>query len=119
MPELQKHMVDQRREAGPARGKATATSPSTRAVGISSSPRYRAAPGSGPRQVLSRHGLIYLLNELGNTLVTLRPEADGTLTKVQSVSTLSSDFTDDSHTAYLDISRDGRHLYVSNRVTTP
>ena len=76
---------------------------------------YRAAPGSGPRHVLSRHGLIYLLNELGNTLVTLRPEADGTLTKVQSVSALPSDFTGDSHTAHLDISRDGRHLYVSNR----
>jgi 6-phosphogluconolactonase len=76
---------------------------------------YRAVPGSGPRHVLSRHGLIYLLNELGDTLVTLRPEADGTLTEVQSVSTLPSDFTGDSHTAHLDMSRDGRHLYVSNR----
>jgi len=76
---------------------------------------YRAAPGSGPRHVLSRHGLIYLLNELGNTLVVLRPEADGTLTEIQSVSTLPSDFTGDSHTAHLDMSRDGRHLYVSNR----
>jgi 6-phosphogluconolactonase len=76
---------------------------------------YRAAPGSGPRHVLSRHGLIYLLNELGNTLVVLRLEGDGTLTEVQSVSTLPSDFTGDSHTAHLDMSRDGRHLYASNR----
>ena len=57
---------------------------------------YRAAPGSGPRHLLSRHGLIYLLNELGNTLVALRPEGDGTLTEVQSVSTLPSDFSGDT-----------------------
>ena len=34
---------------------------------------------------------------------------------VQSVSTLPSDFTGDSHTAHPGMSRDGRHLYVSNR----
>jgi 6-phosphogluconolactonase len=76
---------------------------------------YRAAPGSGPRHVLARHGLIYLLNELDNTLVVLRPEAGGTLTEVQSVSTLPAGFTGDSHTAHLGMSRDGRHLYASNR----
>jgi 6-phosphogluconolactonase len=76
---------------------------------------YRAAAGSGPRHGLSRHGLIYLLNELGNTLVVLRPEAGGTLAEVQSVSTLPPGFTGDSHTAHLGMSRDGRHLYVSNR----
>ncbi len=76
---------------------------------------YRAVPGSGPRHVLARRGLIYLLNELGNTLVVLQPEADGTLTEVQCVSTLPPAFGGDSHAAHLDMSRDGRHLYVSNR----
>ncbi len=76
---------------------------------------YRAAPGSGPRHVLARHGLVYLLNELGNTLAVLRPEAGGMLTEVQSVSTLPPGFTGDSHTAHLGMSQDGRHLYASNR----
>jgi 6-phosphogluconolactonase len=44
-----------------------------------------------------------------------RPNADRTLTEVQYVSTLPADFNGDSHTAHLDMSRDGRHLYVSNR----
>jgi 6-phosphogluconolactonase len=43
------------------------------------------------------------------------PEDDGTLAEVQSVSILPSDFTDDCHTAHHGMSRDGRHLYVSNR----
>jgi 6-phosphogluconolactonase len=47
--------------------------------------------------------------------VVLSPEGDGTLAEVQSVSTLPADFTGDSHTAHLGMSRDGRHLYVSNR----
>lgn len=76
---------------------------------------FRAAPGSGPRHLLARHGLIYLLNELGNTLLVLRPEADGTLTEVQCVSTLPPGYTGDSHTAHLGISAGGRQLYASNR----
>lgn len=47
--------------------------------------------------------------------MVLSPEDDGTLPEVQSVSTLPSDLTGDSHTAHLGMSRDGRHLYVSNR----
>jgi 6-phosphogluconolactonase len=76
---------------------------------------YRAAPGSGPRHLLAQPGLMYLLNELGNTLVVLRPEPGGTLTEVQAVSTLPPGFADDSHTAHLGMSADGRYLYVSNR----
>jgi 6-phosphogluconolactonase (cycloisomerase 2 family) len=35
---------------------------------------------------------MYLLNELGNTLVALQPEPGGTLTEVQAVSTLPPGF---------------------------
>src|SRR4030095_3880190 len=42
----------------------------------------RAACGSGPRHVVVRRGLVYLLNELGNTLVVLRPDEDGTLAEL-------------------------------------
>jgi 6-phosphogluconolactonase len=52
---------------------------------------------------------------LGNTLVVLRPLGDGRLTELQTLSTLPDDFDQFSHTAHLDVSRDGRHLYVSNR----
>ena len=76
---------------------------------------FRAAPGSGPRHVLARNGLIYLLNELGNTLVVLRPGIDGTLTELQTLATLPDGYTEFSHTAHLDMSRDGCRLYVSNR----
>ena len=76
---------------------------------------FRAAPGSGPRHLLARPGRLYLLNELGNTLLALQPEDDGTLTEVQCLSTLPPGYTGDSHTAHLGIGADGRHLYASNR----
>lgn len=76
---------------------------------------FRCEPGSGPRHVLAGHGLLYLLNELGNTLVVLQPQPDGTLIERQLLSTLPDGFSEFSHTAHLDLSRDGRHLYVSNR----
>ncbi len=76
---------------------------------------YRAIAGSGPRHVLFRGSLLYLLNELGSTLIVLRPESNGTLTELQSVSTLPPGFTGDNVTAHLALSRDVRYLYVSNR----
>lgn len=76
---------------------------------------YRAPAGSGPRHLLYRGGLLYLLNELGNTLTVLQPQSRGTLTEVQSVSTLPPGFTGQSQTAHLALSRNGNSLYVSNR----
>ena len=58
---------------------------------------------------------VYLLNELGNTLVVLGPQLDGTLTELQVLSTLPDGFNEFSHTAHLGLSPDGRHLYASNR----
>ena len=75
---------------------------------------YRAAPGSGPRHVVARHVHVYLLNELGNTLVVLKPAGDGTMTEVQTLSTLPDGFDEFSHTAHLEISRDGRRVYFTN-----
>lgn len=76
---------------------------------------FRAAPGSGPRHVVARGDRVYLLNELNNTLVVLRRDPGGMLSELQTVDTLPDDFTDFSHTAHLELSADGRHLYVSNR----
>lgn len=71
-------------------------------------------PGSGPRHV-ERHTslpLLYVLNELGNTVDVLSwPD----LGAVQSVNTLPGDFTAASTTAELQVARDGQWLYASNR----
>lgn len=76
---------------------------------------YHARPGSGPRHVLCREGLVYLLNELGNTLVVLRPGLDGGLREAQVIQTLPDGFAGDSHTAHLAADREGPFLYASNR----
>ncbi|MDE2043463.1 MAG: beta-propeller fold lactonase family protein, partial [Alphaproteobacteria bacterium] len=52
---------------------------------------HRTTPGAGPRHLLFHHGLVYLLNELGNALEVLAPNADGTLTALQKVATMPED----------------------------
>jgi len=72
------------------------------------------APGAGPRHV-DRHPslpLVYLINELGNTIDVL--DAD-LLTVLQSVSTLPADFEGESTTAEIEVSADGRFVFGSNR----
>ena len=71
-------------------------------------------PGSGPRHVELHPSLplLYVLNELGNTVDVLSwPDLEA----VQRIDTLPSEFAGASTTAELQIARDGRWLYVSNR----
>ncbi len=74
------------------------------------------APGAGPRHVESHPTLpiLYLINELGNTINVLGGDA-GALTVQQSVSTLPEDFEGKSTTAEIAVSADGRFVYGSNR----
>lgn len=76
---------------------------------------YRGAPGSGPRHILCHGGLVYLLNELGNTLVVLKADEHGQLHELQVVTTLPAGFAGDSHTAHLAVGPCGRVLLASNR----
>ncbi|MBC2666684.1 beta-propeller fold lactonase family protein [Novosphingobium flavum] len=76
---------------------------------------YRAAPGLGPRHILFHRGLAYLLCELGNRLIVLRPGADGMLQELQGVDTLPDGFTGDSHTAHLAVGPGDDLILVSNR----
>ena len=76
---------------------------------------YRARPGSGPRHILFHRGVAYLLNELGNTLVVLRPCEDGLFAEMQVVETLPADFAGQSHTAHLGIGPSANLLLASNR----
>ena len=71
-------------------------------------------PGSGPRHVELHPSLpcLYVLNELGNTVDVLSwPDLEA----VQRIDTLPSEFAGASTTAELQIARDGRWLYASNR----
>ena len=70
--------------------------------------------GSGPRHVEMHTSLplLYVLNELGNAIDVLSwPD----LGAIQRVNTLPSDFSATSTTAELQLARDGRWLYASNR----
>lgn len=74
-------------------------------------------PGDGPRHMFfhpQKH-MAYILNELSNTITVVEQNRDGTLTPVQRVPTLPSDFHEHSQAAHLYVTADGKHLYASNR----
>jgi 6-phosphogluconolactonase len=72
-------------------------------------------PGSGPRHLaLGAKGLVYVVNEMANTVSVLAPEGAG-LKEVQNVTTLPADFQGQSSTAEIFLHPSGRTLYVSNR----
>lgn len=58
----------------------------------------------------------YLINELDNTIVAYRRNAEsGALDELQVISTLPGDYSGTSYTADIHVSADGRYLYGSNR----
>ena len=77
--------------------------------------RVALAAGSGPRHV-EKHPMLpvlYVLNELGNTIDVLTWPA---LTPaLQRIDTLPPDFAGDNTTAEIQVSADGGTLHVSNR----
>jgi 6-phosphogluconolactonase len=81
-------------------------------------PFAKLTPGSGPRHLTFHPNgkLVYLINELANTITVFDwSAADGTLKEKQSIATLPKDFTGKSYTADLKITPDGKHLYGTNR----
>ena len=73
--------------------------------------------GAGPRHV-ERHPtlpILYVINELGNTINVLERDPDNPMRILQTVSTLPDDCTDSSTTSEIMVSADGRFLYGSNR----
>ncbi len=74
-------------------------------------------PGDGPRHLYFHPELAvtYVLNELSNTVVVAALNPDGRLTERQRLSTLPAGYAQHSQAAHLDVSRDGRYLYASNR----
>jgi 6-phosphogluconolactonase len=76
------------------------------------------APGAGPRHLAFHplRPLVYVVNELGNTVTAFAWEAlRGALRETQTISTLPPEFHDESSGADVHIAPSGRFLYASNR----
>ena len=74
--------------------------------------------GAGPRH-LTLHptgNYLYVINELDSTMTAFKYNgSNGTLTHIDTVSTLPSDFSGVSYCADVHVSRSGKFLYGSNR----
>ncbi|PYQ18419.1 MAG: 6-phosphogluconolactonase [Acidobacteria bacterium] len=76
------------------------------------------APGAGPRHLAlhpdGRHA--YVINEMASTITAFAYDARaGTLSELQTLSTLPGDFHGDNSTAEIAVRPDGRFVYGSNR----
>ena len=75
-------------------------------------------PGSGPRHVKFHPNgqWVYLINEMGSTVTGFNWDAaKGSLTELQTISTLPAGFSNANSCAELEIHPNGRFLYGSNR----
>ena len=92
--------------------------PATRKLQPGKQPFVALQAGAGPRHLtLHPNGrYAYVINELDSTMTTLQYDATaGTLTTVDTVSTLPPGFTNASYCADVHVSPSGRFLYGSNR----
>lgn len=82
------------------------------------SPFGKVAPGSGPRHFAFHPGgkLAYVINEMGNTVTAFAYDPGaGSLTEIQTVSTLPADYKGGGDTAEVQVHPSGKFLYGSNR----
>lgn len=74
--------------------------------------------GAGPRHLTFHPNgkYLYVINELDSTMTAFKySEQNGTLTHIDTVSTLPADFSGVSYCADVHVSRSGKFLYGSNR----
>lgn len=79
---------------------------------------FQTKPGAGPRHFTfhPKKDFAYVINELDSTITALaRDEDAGTLTAIETVPTLPSDFKGENTCADIHITPDGNFLYGSNR----
>jgi 6-phosphogluconolactonase len=90
--------------------------PANRKLLPAKQPSVSLKAGAGPRHMaLHPNGrFLYVINELDSTLTTLKYNA-GTLTTIDTVSTLPAGFSDVSYCADVHVSPSGKFLYGSNR----
>jgi 6-phosphogluconolactonase len=78
----------------------------------------KTAPGAGPRHFAfaPNDRTAYVINELDNTLLTCDYDPEtGALATRQTVSTLPDGYDEETYTAHVLVSPDGRFVYGSNR----
>lgn len=81
-------------------------------------PAAKIAPTSGPRHFAFHPGgkFAYLINEMSNTVTAFDYDAStGTLTEIQTISTLPAGFKGRSYTAEVQVHPSGKFVYGSNR----
>lgn len=81
-------------------------------------PYIAVAPGSGPRHFAQHPSgrFAYGLNELASTVSVYSFDTDiGTLTTIQTISTLPPTITDENYTAEIYVHPSGKFVYASNR----
>jgi 6-phosphogluconolactonase len=81
-------------------------------------PPAKVAPGSGPRHFAFHPSgkFAYVINELANTVVAFEYNPHhGSLTEIQTITTLPKDFTGTSYCAEVVVHPSGKFLYGSNR----
>lgn len=81
-------------------------------------PAAKVEPGSGPRHFAFHPSgkYAYVINELASTVTAFQYDAPrGTLTALQTISTLTDGYEGNNSTAEVKVSADGRFLYGSNR----
>ncbi|MDC7676718.1 lactonase family protein [Asticcacaulis machinosus] len=88
----------------------------TGAIGAATS-AFKTPVGSGPRHMaFSPDGrFAYVVTEYANTVIALKREAGGSLSELQTISTLPADYKDKSFAAHIQINKAGDTLYMTNR----
>lgn len=78
---------------------------------------YQATPGAGPRHIAFHPvaKIAYLICELNSTIEVLIYDGLGHFEKMQTISTLPSNYTDFNAAAAIRVSKDGKFVYASNR----
>jgi 6-phosphogluconolactonase len=73
--------------------------------------------GSGPRHFVFNETAtrMYLINELGSTVMTFDVAADGSLKLLQTIKATAETFTGHNQSGEIAIGRNGKYLYGSNR----
>ena len=75
-------------------------------------------PGSGPRHIdfHPNRKYAYVINEISSTITAFQYDASaGTLTEIETVTTLPDHYEGTSHTADIHITDSGKYIYGSNR----
>ncbi|NGZ75605.1 lactonase family protein [Saccharibacillus alkalitolerans] len=78
----------------------------------------RTAKGAGPRHLAFHPGgrFAFVINELNSTIASYRYNAeDGSLSEIEVVPTLPSDYTGENGCSEIAVSADGRFVYGANR----